>query len=122
MWILSPKPRLESVEGFSGGCWAPTGCRPRTTRFSESLEYGRGTEGFPDFSKENLRAGRRPGPTFPKSPLGMLLEAAGSGIAGRETRELGSARMLWEEGWTQGPGGMEGENWNVPESSSLTEP
>lgn len=52
----------------------------------------------------------------------MLLETAGSGIARRETRELGSARMLWEEGWTQGPGEMEGENWNVPESSFLTEP
>lgn len=60
---------------------------------------------FPDFSKgSSPHPGRRPNPTSPRSPLGMLLETAGAGVAGKGAQEWGSAQMLWEEGRIECPG------------------
>lgn len=96
----------------------------RTTGFYESPEYGRGVGAFPDFSKESIRAGRRPDSTFPRSPLGMWLEAAGS----RDCREGSAGIGMCPDAVGRGLdarsalGGLGGEGWTVPEYSSMKEP
>lgn len=74
-------------------------------------------------SHSNMGGGREDSQTFPKGaseqggdPVlpfpGALWEHCWKqperGIGGREAWGLGSARMLWEEGWMQGP-----EGWRV---------
>lgn len=83
---------------------------------------GRGWEDSQTFPERASEQRGDPVLPFPGALWECCWKQPEQGLPGGKHRGLGSARMLWEEGWTQSPEGMEGESWNVPEYSSMTEP
>lgn len=103
--MLSPRLRMESVEGASGSYCV----KQKIPRLCESLEYGRGMGG------DSI-------PTLPGALGEYSWKQPEQGLPGREHRDWEVPGCCGKRAGLSALGGMGGESRNVPECSFMMEP